>query len=70
MGLSFSVYGDWSIDGGIEMKSLVIGAARSGLAIAKLLKQNGYEVTLTDLKQVAEKPVLEALDIQIGRAHV
>ena len=47
------------------MKSLVIGAARSGLAIAKLLKQNGYEVTLTDLKQVAEKPVLEALDIRV-----
>lgn len=47
------------------MKSLVIGAARSGLAIAKLLKQNGYDVTITDLKQVAEKPLLEAMDIRV-----
>lgn len=47
------------------MKALVIGAARSGLAIAKLLKQNGYEVIITDLKQLVEKPLLEAMDIRV-----
>ena len=41
------------------MKALVIGAARSGLAIAKLLRQQAYDVVLTDLKEVSEKKRLE-----------
>lgn len=41
------------------MKALVIGAARSGLAIANLLRQHAYDVILTDLKKVSEKQSLE-----------
>lgn len=36
-------------------KVLVIGAARSGIAVSKLLVQNGYEVLLTDAKKVDQK---------------
>ena len=36
-------------------KVLVIGAARSGVAVSKLLKKNGYDVLLTDAKEVPEK---------------
>lgn len=39
-------------------KALVIGAARSGLAVSRLLNQKGYEVTLTDMKPVSEKDSL------------
>ncbi|MDO9591671.1 MAG: UPF0146 family protein, partial [Erysipelotrichaceae bacterium] len=31
-------------------KVLIIGAARSGLAIARLLRKEGFEVILTDIK--------------------
>jgi UDP-N-acetylmuramoylalanine--D-glutamate ligase len=41
-------------------KVLVIGAARSGLAIARLLSKKGYEVILTDVKPL-ESSVKEAL---------
>ena len=47
---------------------LVIGAARSGTAAARLLKQQGYEVILTDSGPVTDRSGLEG--IKIGRAHV
>ena len=34
---------------------LVIGAARSGIAVSKLLQKNGYHVILTDSNEVKEK---------------
>lgn len=40
------------------MKALVIGAARSGIAIAKYLNRRNYQVYLTDAKQI---PVREQL---------
>lgn len=40
-------------------KVLVIGAAKSGIAAAKLLKRHGYEVILTDQKEIKEKNELE-----------
>lgn len=36
-------------------KALVIGAARSGIAAAKLLKKAGYDVILTDMKEIDRK---------------
>lgn len=47
------------------MKALVIGAARSGLAIAKLLRKQTYDVVLTDLKKVPEKQSLEEMGISV-----
>ncbi len=47
------------------MNVLVIGAARSGIAAAKLLAKHGYSVTLTDQKVVASKEELEALGIVV-----
>ncbi|MBR2745420.1 MAG: UDP-N-acetylmuramoyl-L-alanine--D-glutamate ligase [Erysipelotrichaceae bacterium] len=47
------------------MKTLVIGAARSGLAIARYLNKRGYEVYLTDAKAIAEKRQLEADGIKV-----
>lgn len=44
---------------------LVIGAAKSGIAAAKLLHRHGYQVILTDMKEVNEKAELEALGIQV-----
>ena len=38
---------------------LVIGAARSGIAVSKLLQKNGYHVILTDSNEVKEKMDLE-----------
>ncbi|MDO4465887.1 MAG: UDP-N-acetylmuramoyl-L-alanine--D-glutamate ligase [Bacillota bacterium] len=46
-------------------KVLVIGAARSGVAAAKLLKKENYEVVLTDMKEVAQKEELTSLGIQV-----
>ena len=37
---------------------LVIGAARSGIAVSKLLLKNGYHVVLTDSNEVKEKSEL------------
>ncbi|MEI3116537.1 MAG: hypothetical protein V8S30_00515 [Merdibacter sp.] len=34
---------------------LVIGAARSGVAAARLLKEHGYQVTMTDSRCLEEK---------------
>lgn len=44
---------------------LVIGAARSGLAAARLLAQNGYSVTLTDQNKIPNHEDLEACGIQV-----
>ena len=47
------------------MKALIIGAARSGIAITKLLVKEGYECILLDQKSV-DKTQFDALDsIQI-----
>ena len=42
---------------------LVIGAARSGTAAARLLKQQGYEVILTDSGPVTDRSGLEGIKI-------
>ncbi|MBP3853880.1 MAG: UDP-N-acetylmuramoyl-L-alanine--D-glutamate ligase [Erysipelotrichaceae bacterium] len=44
---------------------LVVGAARSGLAVSRLLKKKGYEVILTDLQPIKEKEELEKEGIQV-----
>lgn len=44
---------------------LVIGAARSGIAAAKLLHKHGYSVVLTDMKEIAPKEELEAMGIRV-----
>ena len=48
---------------------LVIGAARSGIAVSKLLNSKGYHVLLTDMKEIKEKEEMESkslmVDIQI-----
>lgn len=44
---------------------LVIGAARSGVAAAKLLRRQGFDVILTDMKEVPQKAELEALGIRV-----
>lgn len=46
-------------------KVLVIGAAKSGIAACRLLKKMGYEVTVTDAKEIAEKEMLEKMGIQV-----
>ena len=38
---------------------LVIGAARSGVAAARLLKEHGYQVTMTDSRCLEEKEALQ-----------
>lgn len=44
---------------------LLIGAARSGIAAAKLLNREGYQVTLTDMKEIPEKEELEKMGIAV-----
>ena len=44
---------------------LVIGAARSGIAVSKLLLKNGYHVVLTDSNAVKEKSELESIGIEV-----
>lgn len=44
---------------------LVIGAARSGCAAARLMHQNGWHVVLTDMKAVDNKKDLEAGGIEV-----
>ena len=44
---------------------LVLGAARSGIAAAKLLLKHGYQVTLTDSQVLKEKEDLEAIGVQV-----
>lgn len=47
------------------MKTLVIGSAKSGVAVAKLLRLHGYEVILTDMNDVKEKEELKSLGIEV-----
>ena len=44
---------------------LVIGAALSGIAVSRLLNQKGYDVILTDMKEVSEQYELERMGIQV-----
>lgn len=46
-------------------KVLVIGGARSGISVSKLLVKNAYEVILTDAKKIENKEELENLNIQV-----
>ena len=46
-------------------KVLVIGAARSGIAAAKLLQRHGYRVTITDQKEIPEKEQLKEKGIEV-----
>lgn len=46
-------------------KALVIGAALSGTAVSKLLNKKGYEVFLTDSKEIKNKEELEHLGIRV-----
>lgn len=47
------------------MRALVIGAALSGTAAAKLLAAKGYEVYLTDLKAITDAAALEKKGIKV-----
>lgn len=44
---------------------LVIGAARSGVAVARLLQKHGYDVTITDMHEIAEKEELLHLQMHV-----
>ncbi len=44
---------------------LVIGAAKSGVAVAKLLHRHGYDVVITDMKDIKEKEELVSLGIEV-----
>ena len=44
---------------------LVLGAAKSGIAVANLLHRLGYIVTLTDMNEVSAKADLEAMGIAV-----
>lgn len=48
-----------------SMKVLVIGAALSGTEVSKLLVKKGYEVILTDAKEIKIKKELEDLGIKV-----
>lgn len=49
---------------------LVIGAARSGVAAARLLQRHAYNVTITDMNEIKEKAELEAIGIHVvDRGH-
>lgn len=44
---------------------LVIGAAKSGVAVAKLLHRHGYDVIITDMKEISEKEELISCGIEV-----
>lgn len=44
---------------------LVIGAAKSGVAVAKLLQRHGYDVTITDMNAIRELEELQTLGIHV-----
>ena len=46
-------------------KVLVIGAARSGIEVSKLLNKHCYEVYLTDMKNIEVKEELQTLGIKV-----
>lgn len=49
----------------MKNKVLIIGAARSGIAVAKLLHRHNYDVVITDQNKIKEKKMLEALGITV-----
>lgn len=49
----------------MKEKVLVIGAARSGFAVAKLLQKHGYDVVITDMQAIHNKEELETIGIKI-----
>lgn len=49
----------------MKEKVLVIGAAKSGVAVAKLLHQHGYDVTITDMSDIKEEAELTAMGMQV-----
>lgn len=44
---------------------LVIGAAKSGVAVAKLLQRHGYDVMITDMNAIPEREELQSLGIHV-----
>lgn len=48
------------------MNALVIGGARSGLAVAKLLNAKGYDVTLTTNQDFPQRDAIERLGIRVS----
>lgn len=44
---------------------LVIGAAKSGVAVAKLLHRHGYTVTITDMNDIKETDELRAMGMKV-----
>ena len=46
-------------------KVLIIGCAKSGYWASKLLNKKGYEVIITDAKEIKEKDELEKLGIKV-----
>lgn len=54
----------------MKEKVLVIGAARSGVAVAKLLHRHGYEVSITDMGAIGEAMELQKMHIHVyANAH-
>lgn len=49
----------------MKQQVLVIGAAKSGVAVSKLLHRHGYEVTITDMSVIKEKEALKAMGIHV-----
>lgn len=47
------------------MKALVIGSARSGTAVTKLLVAQGYDCTIVDLKKVTDSEALQKLGVRV-----
>ncbi|WP_240920439.1 UDP-N-acetylmuramoyl-L-alanine--D-glutamate ligase [Erysipelothrix sp. HDW6A] len=48
------------------MKALVIGGARSGIGVARLLNSKGYQVTLTTNQDFIERHELENLGVKVS----
>ena len=48
------------------MKALIIGGARSGMGVARLLHSKGYQVTLTTNQDFDERHELETLGIKVS----
>lgn len=46
-------------------KVLVIGAAKSGIAVAKLLHRHGYDVTITDMSDIKDKETLSNMGMNV-----
>ena len=49
----------------MKEKVLVIGAARSGVAVSKLLSLHDYEVTITDMAEIKDKEELIASGMHV-----